>query len=435
VQLVPGRDYPVRHGHPWIFSGAFRALPPDLSPGAVADVLDSAGAFVARGYLNVHNSLAFRLLTRDPDEPIDEALYVRRIERAAALRRLLPQDVTAYRLVHAEGDGLPGLIVDRYDRCLVAQFHTAGVERDREPILAALVAVVSPAGIVARDEIRVRGREGLSIGEARVVYGEVPDLIEVREGPVRYLVDTRAGQKTGFYLDQRDKRLRIVELARAFPRYAQPSPTAGGSSDTADADRSQPTPTAGRTQGDPAIGRSQPATMLLNCFSYTGGFALAALAGNPALHTVNVDSSGPALELARRNYALNGHDPDAHEFADVDVTRYLDRAVDTGRRFAIVVVDPPAFAKTQRDKERALRAYEHLNQLSARVVAPGGLLLTSSCSGAVDFAEFEGAVRSGLLRAERQAQILEIFTSSLDHPTLPAFPEDRYLKALLLRVL
>jgi 23S rRNA (cytosine1962-C5)-methyltransferase len=392
VQLLPGRDYTVRHGHPWIFSGAFRDLPPDLPPGVVADVLDSSGAFVARGYLNVRNSLAFRLLTRDPDELIDEAFYRRRIERAAALRRLLPDDVTAYRLIHAEGDGLPGLIVDRYAASLVAQFHIAGVERDREQILAALVAVAQPTGIVTRDEIRIRGREALSIGAATVAYGEVPELIEIREGAVRYLVDARAGQKTGFFLDQREKRRRIGDLSHAF-------------------------------------------ASLLNCFSYTGGFALAGLAGNPALRTVNVDSSAPALELARRNFALNGQDAALHEFVDMDVTRYLDRAADTGQHFEIVVLDPPAFAKTQRDKERALRAYEHLNALGARVTAPGGLLLTCSCSGAVDAVEFEGAVRAGLLRAQRQAQILEIFTSSLDHPTLPAFPEDRYLKALLLRLL
>jgi 23S rRNA (cytosine1962-C5)-methyltransferase len=399
VQLLPGRDYTVRHGHPWIFSGAFRALPPDIPSGAVADVMDSSGAFVARGYLNVHNSLAFRLLTRDPDEVIDERFYVRRIERAAALRRLLPDDVTAYRLVHAEVDGLPGLIVDRYDRHLVAQLHIAGVERDRERLLAALVAVVQPAGIIVRDDIRIRAREGLPIGGASVAYGEAPELIEVHEGSVRYLVDVRSGQKTGLFLDQRDKRRRIGELAYGL------------------------------------TGHSQSAATMLNCYAYTGGFALAGLAGNPALLTVNVESSAPALELARRNFALNGHDAAAHAFEDMDVLRFLDRAVDTGRRFEIVALDPPAFAKTQRDKERALRAYEHLNALGARVVAPDGLLLTCSCSGAVDFAEFEGAVRAGLLRAEQSAQILEIFTSSLDHPTLPAFPEDRYLKALLLRVL
>jgi 23S rRNA (cytosine1962-C5)-methyltransferase len=394
VHLLPGRDYTLRHGHPWVFSGAFRALPSEIPPGAVADVLDSSGAWLARGYLNAGNSLAFRLLTRDPDELIDRAFYARRIARAAALRRLLPGDVTAYRLVHAEGDGLPGLIVDRYDRWLVAQFHTAGVERDRQEILAALVEVMGPTGlegIAARDEIRIREREGLPAGSASVVYGAVPEVIEIQEGPVRYLVDPLAGQKTGFFLDQREKRLRIAALSSSF-----------GS--------------------------------LLNCFSYSGGFALAGLAGNRAMRTVNVDSSAAALDLARRNYALNGHDPAAHGFVDADVTRYVQREVDTGARFDIVALDPPAFAKSAAAREKALRAYDNLNALGARVVTPGGLLLTCSCSGVVNEAEFEGAVRAGLLRAGREAQIIASFGHSIDHPTLPSFPEDRYLKALLLRM-
>jgi 23S rRNA (cytosine1962-C5)-methyltransferase len=173
---------------------------------------------------------------------------------------------------------------------------------------------------------------------------------------------------------------------------------------------------------------------LLNLYAYSGGFALAALAGNPAIRTVNVDSSGPALALARRNYALNGHDSETHGFEERDVTRYLQAAGDTGQRFDLVVVDPPAFARSHAKKERALHAYEQLNALAARVVAADGLLLTCSCSGAVNAAEFETAVRAGLVRAGRSAQLIEVFGPALDHPTLPGFPEDRYLKALLLRL-
>ena len=240
--------------------------------------------------------------------------------------------------------------------------------------------------------MNARGREGLAVGGAAVVHGAVPETIEIREGAVRYLVDPYHGQKTGFFLDQREKRARIAEL-------------------------------------------SPHATSLLNCFSYSGGFGLAGLAGNPALRTVNVDSSAPALELARRNYALNGHDPAAHAFMDSDVTRYLQSATDSGETFDIVILDPPAFAKSLSAKEKALRAYERLNTLGAQVVAPGGLLLTCSCSGGVDAAEFEAAVPVALARAGRMAQIITSFGPSLDHPTLPGFVEDRYLKALLLRVL
>jgi 23S rRNA (cytosine1962-C5)-methyltransferase len=392
LHLRPGRDYTLRHGHPWVFSGAFQTIPRDVLPGAVVDVFDAEDHWLARGHLNPANSLAFRSLSWDEREEIDASFYARRFARAAALRALLPDDVTAYRLVHAEADGVPGLIVDRYDRWLVAQFHTAGVERDRPLILEALASAIQPEGILTRDDVNVRGREGLAVGGATAAYGAVPETIEIREGAVRYLVDAYHGQKTGFFLDQREKRARIAELA-------------------------------------------SHATSLLNCFSYSGGFGLAGLAGNPALRTVNVDSSAPALELARRNYALNGHDAAAHGFVDSDVTRYLQSAADAGEAFDIVILDPPAFAKSLSAKEKALRAYERLNALGAQVVAPGGLLLTCSCSGGVDSAEFETAVRVALARAGRMAQIIMSFGPSLDHPTLPGFVEDRYLKALLLHVL
>jgi 23S rRNA (cytosine1962-C5)-methyltransferase len=392
LHLRPGRDYTLRHGHPWVFSGAFQTIPRDVLPGAVVDVFDAEDHWLARGHLNPANSLAFRSLSWDEREEIDASFYARRFARAAALRALLPDDVTAYRLVHAEADGVPGLIVDRYDRWLVAQFHTAGVERDRPLILEALASAIQPEGILTRDDVNVRGREGLAVGGAAAAYGAVPETIEIREGAVRYLVDAYHGQKTGFFLDQREKRARIAELA-------------------------------------------SHATSLLNCFSYSGGFGLAGLAGNPALRTVNVDSSAPALELARRNYALNGHDAAAHGFVDSDVTRYLQSAADAGEAFDIVILDPPAFAKSLSAKEKALRAYERLNALGAQVVAPGGLLLTCSCSGGVDSAEFETAVRVALARAGRMAQIIMSFGPSLDHPTLPGFVEDRYLKALLLHVL
>lgn len=391
LTLQPGRDYTLLHGHPWLFSGAFRALPADAPAGTVADVLNAAGEWVARGHLHARNSLAFRVLTRTPDEPIDEDFYRRRIERAASLRRLLPADITGYRLVNAEADRLPGLIVDRYDRWLVAQFSTAGVERQREMILNALEQSLTLAGILVRDDIRVREREGLPVGGATVARGDVPDEIEIREGEVRYLVAPYSGQKTGFFLDQREKRQRTAALAPHL-------------------------------------------TSVLNLFAYSGGFALAALAGNPDARTVNVDSSGPALALAQRNYLLNGHTPDAHGFEERDVTRYLQAAGDTGQRFDLVVVDPPAFARSHAKKERALHAYEQLNALAARVVSPDGLMLTCSCSGAVNAAEFENAVRAGLVRAGRDAQLIEVFGPALDHPTLPGFPEDRYLKALLLRL-
>ena len=401
LQLKPGREYALTTGHPWLFSGAFAQLPLDLAPGAVVDVKASDGAWVARGHINARNSLAFRALTRNQEELIDEDFYARRIENALSLRRLLlytSPETNAYRLIHAEADFLPGLIVDRYDRWLVTQFSTAGVEQQRSMIVAALERTLSDeglAGIVVRDDIRVRSREGLVVGAAQALWGVTPDMIDIIENGVRYTIDPLGGQKTGFFLDQRDK--------RAYVR-----------------------------------GIAEQSSSLLNLFAYSGGFALAGLASNPLLKTVNVDSSAPALDLARRNYLLNGYNPDdsdRHEFLVSDVTRFLQSTIASDRRFDIVVVDPPAYAKNMAMKDRALKGYESLNALASQVLAPGGILLTCSCSGGVDSAEFEGAVRQGLVRAgRRHAQMIASFGPSLDHPTLPGFVEDRYLKVFALRV-
>jgi 23S rRNA (cytosine1962-C5)-methyltransferase len=392
LRLRPGREYSLLTGHPWLFSGAFAGLPRDIPSGAVVDVLSSRGEWIARGHLTAGNSLAFRLLTQDSLELIDTNFYLRRIERALQLRGLLPQDVNAYRLIHAEADFLPGLIVDRYNRWLVAQFHTAGVERQRQEIISALEQAMSPEGILVRDDIRARRREGLPIGEASLAAGSVPDIIEIQEWHVHYLVDLWHGQKTGFFLDQRDKRACIGGMAAH-------------------------------------------AGSLLNCFSYTGGFALAGLATNSSLRTVNVDTSSSALQLAERIYQMNGHSlTGQHEFVVSDVNRYLQQAVQGGRTFDIVILDPPAFAKSLDMKERALRGYEALNTQGIAVVSPGGMLLTCSCSGVVEEAEFEKVVRQSLRIAHRSAQMVTSFGPSLDHPSLLGFPEDRYLKALLLRL-
>jgi 23S rRNA (cytosine1962-C5)-methyltransferase len=396
LRLKPGRDYTLRQGHPWLFSGAFDRLPGGLAPGAVVEVIAHDGQWLARGHLNAANSLAFRLLTRDRAEVVDAAFFARRLREAQVVRALLPSDVTAYRLANAEADGLPGLIVDRYDRWLVAQISSAGMEAQRAELIAALCEALGSGGvegIVIRDDVRARAREGLVVGAASVAWGDVPDDVEIAEHGVRFAVAPLTGQKTGFFLDQRDKRARVRDLA---PHGAS----------------------------------------LLNLFAYSGGFALAALAANPTLRTVNVDSSGPALAQARRNYTLNGHeasDP-RHEFIEEDVGRYLTHAGAAGEGFDLVVVDPPAFAKSLSQRDRALRAYEALNSRALQVTAPGGLLLTCSCSGGVNAEEFETAVRQALAREGRAARIIESFGPSIDHPTLLGFSEDRYLKALLLRI-
>ncbi len=392
LRLKSGRERPIVAGHPWVFSGAFQAIPATLQAGEVVDLVSAGGAFVARGYLNPHISLAFRALTQEPEEAIDQEFFDRRIRAAAALRASLAhQGTNAYRLVHAEGDCLPGLIVDRYDRWLVVQIHTAGMERQRDAVIEALRRAVTPDGILLRNDIGVRGREGLAVGEIEVAWGTVPEEITIEEGGIRYLVDPYHGQKTGFYLDQRDKRARIREHATT-------------------------------------------AASLLNLFAYSAAFALAGLAANPSLRTVNVDASKAALDLARRNYTLNGRAIAAHEFVAADVVAFLKEQTQQDAHWDIVVVDPPAYAKSLDNKNRALYGYETLNTLAARAVAPGGLLLTCSCTGVIDMGEFEAVVHKAFLHARRRSQVIAAFTLSLDHPTLLGFAEDRYLKALLLRV-
>jgi 23S rRNA (cytosine1962-C5)-methyltransferase len=263
-------------------------------------------------------------------------------------------------------------------------------------ILSALMQALGESaveGVAVRDDIRARAREGLVVGGASVARGAVPDEIEALEHGVRYIVAPLTGQKTGFFLDQRDKRACVTGLA-------------------------------------------PHATSLLNLFSYSGGFALAGLKGNSSLRTVNVDSSAPALDLARRNYELNGVgvDETRHEFVVSEVNGYLQRTAEQGERFDLIVVDPPAFAKNLGQRDKALRAYERLNALALRTLAPGGLMLTCSCSGGVNAQEFEGAVRQALAQERRGARLITSFGPSLDHPSLPGFPEDRYLKAMLLSV-
>lgn len=389
LHLKAHRDEAVRRGHPWLFSGALRPSVPALEPGAIVAVHDADGRFLGRGYYHPQTDIAIRLLTRDPDEAIDVPFFTRRIRQALDLRApLAGTETDAYRLINAEGDFLPGLIVDRYADVLVAQISTAGMERLTPLAIESLRAELQPAGIVLRNEVSVRAREGLERERARVAWGEAPQVVTIRENGVRFQVDIMAGQKTGFFLDQRDKRA-------ALRKYA-----------------------AGKT--------------VLNAFSYTGGFGVAAaLAG--ARTVTSLDSSGPVIAQAREQFALNGLDPEAQVFAIGDAFQWLSDHADAGDMYDIVILDPPAFAKTQQQRPQALRAYRRLNLLGLRVLAPGGLLVTCSCSGTITLEEFTGVVAEASAATRRTLQTAEIFAHGLDHPTLLAMPESGYLKVLFCR--
>ena len=381
----------LRAGHPWVFRKALERAPRDLPPGAIVDVTDE-GRFVARGYFDPRSAITVRILTREPAEEIDAAFWRRRIARAVALRRELVHDTTGLRLVHGESDGLPGVVVDRYDRFAVVKLYSAGLTPHRPTLLEALRAEVDGlAGVYGRDEIpRDDDEDEGGAPAGRVLWGaEPPERIETTEHGMKVLVDVRRGQKTGHFLDQRENRRMVRDLAR---------------------------------------GRGE----VLNLFSYTGGFSVAAALGG-ATHVVSADVDRDAIDLARENFKANGLEMADHAFATEDCFELLARYKREGRRFDLVVCDPPAFAKSQRAVEGAIAGYASLNRAALAVVAPGGLLVTASCSARVSAEQFFDAVKEAAFKARIDLQLVEERRQPPDHPVHPQFREGRYLKLFVFR--
>lgn len=396
VILKQGREKNLEQLHPWIFSGAIderRSKLSEVQPGGLIDVRDAGGGFVARGYYNPHSQITVRALTWDQNDAIGPAWWRVRLAHAIAARKGLAQrgDLNGYRLVNAENDGLPGLVVDRYGDYLVLQALTMGIEVAKPAIVEALAGLLKPKGIYERSDVDVRQREGLE-DRVGVLWGDAPpNPIEMEEYGLRYLVDVYTGHKTGFYLDQRDSR-----------RWLLSSPEIAG-------------------------------TEVLNCFSYTGAFSIcAAKAG--AERIVSVDSSEPALETARQTLALNGLDNGQVEHIGADVFDQLRLYRDEGREFDVVILDPPKFAHSQSQVERACRGYKDINLLAFQILRPGGLLITFSCSGLVGADLFQKVVFGASVDAGRQAQIIQWLGQPGDHPILLAFPEGRYLKGIVCRM-
>jgi 23S rRNA (cytosine1962-C5)-methyltransferase len=391
ASLKPHKEESLLNGHLWIFSGALQQPPHWIEPGGLVDVKSSTGQFVARGYYNPRTDIAIRILTHHDDEPINIDFFRRRIRSAVELRQVFHPDRTnTYRLVNSEGDGLPGLIVDRFAEVLVAQIHTAGMERLRTLLIEALMEETRARGLLLRNDSQARRREGLEVEEPEVMAGGVPTRVTVRENDVLFLVDPWQGQKTGFFLDQRDKR-------EALRKYAH-------------------------------------ARRVLDCFSYTGGFSVYAALASDKTRVTSVDISAPAMEAAREHFILNGIDPNRHQFLIANVFDYLEQAQREGEQFDVVVLDPPAFAKTQGARTQALKAYRRLNMLGMQVLRRGGILLTCSCSGVIGMDDLLGALSQAAQRLERMVQLLETYTHGVDHPINLAMPETSYLKAVFCRV-
>ncbi len=401
--LKPGRDKPVHNRHPWVFSGAISRIKGQPAPGDLVTVADHKGTPLATAYYNAKSQIQARILSWEPAAPIDEPFWRNRLQQAIHGRFLITAPLitvplptaplnTAHRLINAEADLLPGLVVDRYGDYLVMQCLTLGIDRRKEMLVGLLTELLHPAGILERSDVDVRGKEGLRpLVELR--HGQEPPAeLTIRENGFSFLVDLRHGHKTGFYLDQRDNRATV----------------------------GQPPLMAGRE--------------VLNVFAFTGVFGVYAAAAG-ARNVVQIDSSAPALETAERNMKLNGLDKESDEYIAGDAFEVLRYFREEGRQFDAIILDPPKFAHSQSQIDRAARGYKDLNWLAMRLLRPNGVLATFSCSGLVSADLFQKIVFGAAVDAGRDAQILRHLGQSADHPVLLTFPESAYLKGLLCRVI
>jgi 23S rRNA (cytosine1962-C5)-methyltransferase len=387
IRLREGKERSLLRRHPWVFEGSIARGSADA--GELVRVEAADGRFLAWGAYSPSSSIRVRAWSFDEAQRIDAAFFTQRLQQAIALRARLGIASDGQRLVHGEADGLPGLIVDRYGDVLSAQFGSAGIERWRDVIADALLATTGLTRLYERSDASVRALEGLP-ERTGWLRGDGATAVAITEHGWQLGLDVALGHKTGYYLDQRDNRHRFAQLVRQL---------------------------GCRT--------------VLNCYSYTGGFSVAALAGG-AQQVTSVDSSGPALAQARDNLRRNGFDDTAHAFVDADVNAFLRQCLAEGRSFDAIVLDPPKFAPTAAHAERAARAYKDINRLGLKLLAPGGLLLTFSCSGGIPADLFHKIVAGAGIDAGVNAAILQRLEGAPDHPTTLEFPEGEYLKGLAL---
>ncbi len=383
VHLRLKEERRILRGHPWVFSNELRGIPKDCSPGDIVDVLDASSGFVGRGYINPHTLIAVRILTRHQDE-INTAFFRQRIADARKLRTMLGFG-NSFRAVYSEGDGLPGLIVDKYADTLAIQSSTAGMDRMQDMIVSALRDVYSPRAIVLRNDTGSRTIEGLA-QEKRVVLGDVSGPVSFEESGINYLADLLEGQKTGFFFDQRENRQALGDYVR---------------------DR-----------------------RVLDCFCYIGAWSLSA-ARFGASEVIGIDSSDRAVDLAVQNAARNNL-PAQFKTADVfDELRLLEKK---GDLFGCIILDPPAFVKSRSKVREALKGYKEINLRALRLLERGGVLVSCSCSHHVDQELFREMLIDAAYAAGRRAKILEMRSQARDHPVLLAAKETQYLKCAILIV-
>lgn len=386
VILKKGREKNLLQRHPWVFSGAIERVEGTPGVGETVTVCSSDRKPLAQAAWSPQSQISLRVWSFNPETRIDADFFRTKLQNAFSARWNIPSN--AIRLVAAESDGLPGLIIDRYADWIVCQFLSAGSEHWKNTIVEILQELFPGLSIYERSDVSVREKEGLPSRCGVLSGAEPPAQVEINENGMRLLVDIKAGHKTGYYLDQRDSRLAVRQWAE---------------------------------------GRD-----VLNCFSYTGGFGVAALLG-AAKHVTQIDSSGPALEIAKQNAVLNGLDPAASEYLEGDVFKELRRFRDSRRDFDLIILDPPKFVESRGQLEKGARGYKDINLLAFKLLRPGGLLFTFSCSGHMEMPLFQKVVADSALDAGRNAQILAVLNQSPDHPIALSFPEGGYLKGLLCR--
>ncbi|MEX2143205.1 MAG: class I SAM-dependent methyltransferase [Anaerolineales bacterium] len=386
--LKPGREKSLRRRHPWVFSGAVAEVRGEPQQGATVDLMSGDGEFLAQAAYSHQSQIRARVWSWEREQVVDAGFLRGRLDRAIAARAGLETESNAFRLVHAESDGLPGLVVDKYGDVLVVQYLSWGAEAWREAIADALMTLCSPTAIYERSDVEVRKLEGLP-ARAGWLRGELRNArVRITEHDLHFSVDFAAGHKTGFYLDQRANRLMLRGLAKN--------------------------------------------RVVLDCFAYTGGFAANALKGEASSVTL-VEESAEALALARENMDLNDLG-EGCEAIQGDVFQVLRRFRDEDRRFDLVILDPPKFAPTKAQAERAARGYKDINLLAFKLLRPAGLLVTFSCSGGIDAGLFQKIVAGAALDASVEARILWRLNQGSDHPVALSFPEGEYLKGLVVEI-
>ena len=384
VVLKAGREKSLRHRHPWVFSGAIEKVEGQPGRGDTVAVVARDGAFLAWAGFNPDSQIRARVWSFEPRDVIDEAFLRTRLAASIARRAVVRPGSDSVRLVHGESDGLPGLIIDRYADVAVVQIAAAGPERWRAMWGPAIAEACGVSAVYERSDVEVRTLEGLA-PRVGPLHGSAPGRVRISEDGIAYEVDVALGQKTGFYLDQRDNRALAATLAAG--------------------------------------------TEVLNAFCYTGGFTLAALRGGAA-RVQSLDTSEEALAAARRNQELNGQEASRSEWLAADVFSHLRKLRDQNRRFGLIVLDPPKFAPTEKHVPNAARAYKDINLWALKLLAPGGHLLTFSCSGAVSPDLFRKIVAGAAADARADVQVMQALGPGIDHPVSIHFPEGEYLKGL-----